>query len=76
MSALPYDARTTDHDVLVWGPNPEGGKTSRGEVLTAGWVWTCSCKNGRHVGTGFPTEAAADEAAEFHVLGALMDGVS
>lgn len=64
-----------DHDVLVW-QNPPGGRTSQGEVLPAGWVWTCSCKNGNHTGTGFPTEDAADEAAEFHILGSLMDGAS
>lgn len=52
------------HDVLLW-ENPPGGRNMRGEVLPDGWVWTCECKTS---GTGFPTEATADEAAEFHLL--------
>lgn len=66
------DPTSAGHDVLVWH-NPPGGRTSRAKALPPGWVWTCSCKT---TGTGFPTEDAADEAAEFHTLGALMDGAA
>lgn len=64
----------SEHDVLVWS-NPPGGRTSRGIGLPAGWVWTCSCKRAGSSGSGFPTEEAASEAADWHILGAEMDEV-
>jgi hypothetical protein len=51
------------HDVLVWGPNPAGGRNSRGDVLPPGWVWSCSCDAS---GSGLSSEDVADDAATLH----------
>jgi hypothetical protein len=59
---------TTNHDVLVWGPNPPGGRNSRGEVLPAGWVWSCSCGER---GVGMSSEDAADDGGTVHEIEAV-----
>jgi hypothetical protein len=51
------------HDVLVWGPNPAGGRNSRGDVLPPGWVWSCSCGASD---SGLSSEDVADDAATLH----------
>lgn len=51
-----------EHDVLVWGP---GNKTSKGETIPYGYVWTCSCGESR---TGIETEQLADIFGEIHLI--------
>lgn len=51
------------HEILVWGPAAEGERTASGRRVRAGWVWTCACGESFN---GFPSEDAADAAAEAH----------